>query len=265
MNWLKEYFDILIKKDFCLNYFCTTCGAGQFRTGLIAGAVKEIKDDLEIKIKNSADGFAKEPHWNSLNQNQKKIIFKEICSKLSKFSKIDIDKYTSEKFQNQSPITFIGFMLNETGLKEIFFTETRYSPVHQFTIEELKRIEENERKRREEIENREDHQQMLKRIKEAKKQENYKIKIENNKIRNQERKEYIIYLNHLSMNEIINEIIEFKKFKNFGIKDTDLNIKFDDFKNSFENLDNEKKSKITKIINDKHSRFRNFKVLLKEL
>ena len=263
MTWLKKYFDILRIKDFCLNYYCTTCGANPFKTGLIVGAIKSLKDDLGLKIKNSEDGFAIEPYWNALKENQKKIIFKEICEKLSNFTRKDIEKYN---FSNgYSPVTFISLMSDELGLKEIFFNETRYSPVHQFKIDELKKMQEQRKQYYEEQKKAEARQQNLKIEKELKKAEENKKKIERKKIKDQERIKYLNHLNQLSLIEIFKEILHFEKFRIMGIKDIDLNIKFDDFRNTYNNLDKNDQDNLKKVFYENHAKFKNFKKLLKEI
>jgi len=50
-----------------------------------------------------------------------------------------------------------------------------------------------------------------------------------------------------------------------GIKDIDLNIKFDDFRNTYNNLDKNDQDNLKKVFYENHAKFKNFKKLLKEI
>jgi hypothetical protein len=50
MNWLQPYLSESVRRNLCTKVVCTTCGAREFRTGLLAATAGEIKRDPLIRL-----------------------------------------------------------------------------------------------------------------------------------------------------------------------------------------------------------------------
>ena len=138
MAWLFDYLKIAKSRNFCLNYFCGTCGASEYSAGLVFRAYKSLKKIIPNKVEFNNE-IPTSPIFRDLKLSNKKECFEEISYQLSLLQKNQIKKIQNEN-KSLCPIKFIFLVALNENFENILLDKITYTPVHEFYLEYQKEI-----------------------------------------------------------------------------------------------------------------------------
>jgi hypothetical protein len=133
MAWLFDYLKIAKSRNFCLNYFCGTCGASEYSAGLVFRAYKSLKKIIPNKVEFNNENPSR-PNIRDLKLSNKKECFEEISYQLSLLQKNQIKKIQNEN-KSLCPIKFIFLIALNENFENILLDKITYTPVHEFYLE----------------------------------------------------------------------------------------------------------------------------------
>lgn len=250
MPWLFDYLKIVKNRNFCLNFFCTTCGASQYSAGLVIESYKSLKKILTYRVQPNND-FPSSPVFRDLKLTDKKKCFEEIGYQLSLLSKKQIleIKKANKTF---CPISFIFFIAKNENLENTLSDKIAYTPMNEFYNEYQK--ERLQRQIRIENEHRalayaEEQAKLKKAEKKILKNKLHLKKIEDQKVRSKKFNDFIGLLSKSDIKERFNLIINKSPFGIAAIPKEFFEIcNLDQFIKVFKVLDQNTKDKFQKFL-----------------
>ena len=192
------------------------------------------------------------------NENLKKIFdqkFKNFFIDLSKLSRFEINNF------NPNKSSFIAYLLNDlendNELKNIFHRSALLEKIREDHIKVVSSQKEYNLKIQQEIENR----KLQKELRLKQKQDQHKIFLNKQKIRNEKRQIYITKLSSMNLVDRIKNIIQERPFGLDGISKALFEI--ENISSAFSLLSESEKSKFKSLIENKKKKF--FKIIKKNL